>query len=162
MIPSYNVCDPSSGLAYMYSFDKFRLHLSDTGLLVTLMFMTKDFTDNIIYKKLLSDKLPINMGCVYENIVAQMLAAKGNRVFYHTFSDEKQKRNYESDFLITEDNGKISPIEVKSSGYRTHKSIDIFSEKYSKKIERKLLVYTKDLQKDKDVLCVPIYMVPWM
>lgn len=162
VIPSYNVLDPSSGLSYMYSSDKFRLYISDTGLLITLMFMDKDFTDNTIYKKLLSDKLSVNMGLVYENIVAQMFVAKGNKIFYHTFTDKDKKRNYEIDFLLAETNGKISAIEVKSSGYKTHKSLDIFSEKYSQKIERKLLIYTKDLQKDKDTLYLPIYMVPWL
>ena len=161
VIPSYNVSDPSSGLSYMYSSEDFRLYVSDTGLLVTLMFMDKEFTDNIIYSKLLSDKLPVNLGIVYENVVAQILASKGNRVFYHTFADKKQKRNYEVDFILAEPNGKISPIEVKSSGYKTHKSIDVFADKYSKKIGKKLLIYTKDLKKDQDVLCVPVYMVPW-
>ena len=162
VLPSYNVYDPSSGLSYMYSSDKFRLYLSDTGLLVTLMFMDKDFTDNMIYQKLLNDKLPVNMGIVYENVVAQILTTKGKNLFYHTFKEKEQKRNYEIDFLLAEDNGKISPIEVKSSGYKTHKSIDIFAQKYSKKIERKILLYTKDLKKDKDVLCLPMYMVPWL
>lgn len=162
VIPAYNVMDPSSGLSYMYSSNKFRLYLSDTGLLVTLIFMDKDFTANTIYSKLLADKLPVNMGLIYENVVAQILTANSNRVFYHTFSDKEKKRNYEIDFLLPENNGKMSPIEVKSSGYRTHKSIDIFSEKYSSRVERKLLVYTKDLKKDKDILCIPVYMMQWM
>ena len=54
----------------------------------------------------------------------------------------------------------VSPIEVKSSGYKAHTSLDTFSEKYSSRIAHKYLVYTKDLKKDGDTLCVPIYMVP--
>ena len=162
VIPAYNVLDPSSGLSYMYSSNKFRLYLSDTGLLVTLMFMDKDFTDNTIYAKLLADKLPVNLGLIYENVVAQILTAKGNRPFYHTFTDKDKKRNYEIDFLLPENNGKLSPIEVKSSGYKAHKSIDLFAEKYSARIERKILVYTKDLKKEKDMLHIPVYMMQWI
>lgn len=134
----------------MYNKDKFRLYLADTGLLITLMFKDKDFTDNIIYTKLLNNKLPINLGIVYENVVAQILTANGNKLFYHTFYDKIQKRNYEVDFLLVK-REKICSIEVKSSSYKTHKSLDIFSEKYSKTIKEKIVIYTKDL--DKQVVC---------
>jgi len=49
---------------------KFRLYLEDTGLLITLMFKDEDFAANIIYTKLLNDKLPVNLKIVYENVVA--------------------------------------------------------------------------------------------
>ena len=140
---------------------KFKLFLADTGLFTTLVFKDKDFTENSIYEKLLSDKLSVNLGYLYENIVAQMLTAKGNELFYYTFMNEKTRHNYEIDFILTRNN-KICPIEVKSSGYKTHASLDKFSEKYSGRIAEKYLVYTKDLQKDKDVLMLPVYMVPFL
>ena len=90
-----------------------------------------------------------------------MLTAKGNELFYYTFMNEKTRHNYEIDFILTRNN-KICPIEVKSSGYKTHASLDKFSEKYSGRIAEKYLVYTKDLQKDKDVLMLPVYMVPFL
>ncbi len=161
VLPAYNVNDPASGLSTMYSGENFKLYLSDTGLLVTLMFMDKDFTENSIYTKLLNDKSSANLGIIYENVVAQILAAKGNRLFYHTFADKKQKRNYEIDFILAEKN-KIIPVEVKSSGYKTHKSIDVFSKKYSKKIAGKLLIYTKDLKKEEEFLYLPVYMTQWI
>ncbi len=58
-----------------------KMFLCDTGLFVTLMFKDKDFTENIIYEKLLNDKLSTNLGYLYENVVAQILAANGNDYF---------------------------------------------------------------------------------
>ena len=76
---------------------------------------------------------------LYENIVAQMLTANGNELFYYTFMNEKTRHNYEIDFILARNN-KICPIEVKSSGYKTHASLDKFSEKYSGRIAEKYLV----------------------
>ena len=118
-------------------------------------------TENIIYEKLLSDKLSINLGYLYENVVAQILAANGNELFYYTMLNETSKHNYEIDFLISKKN-KVCPIEVKSSTYKTHKSLDVFCEKYSNRIYEKYLIYVKDLCKDQDILCMPIYMVPFI
>ncbi len=129
--------------------------------IATLIFKDKDFTDNIIYEKLLSDKLGVNLGYVYENVVAQILAANGHALYYYTFLNEKSKHNYEIDFLISKRN-KICPMEVKSSGYNTHKSLDAFVEKYSDRILEKYLVYTKDLKKDMDIMMLPVYLVPFM
>ena len=103
--------------------------MCDTGLFVTLMFKDRDFTENEIYEKLLSDKLSVNLGYLYENAVACCLAVNGNELFYHTIMNETSKHNYEIDFLLAKKN-KIIPIEVKSSGYKTHKSLDIFTEKF--------------------------------
>lgn len=75
--------------------------------------------------------------------------------------NEKSKHNYEIDFLIAEKN-KICPIEVKSSGYKTHPSIDAFVEKFSSRIIRKIMVYTKDYMKDKDIECLPVYMAQFL
>ena len=94
------------------------------------MFKDKDFTENEIYEKLLNDKLSVNLGYLYENIVAQCLAANGNELFYHTIMNTQSKHNYEIDFILAKKN-KIVPLEVKSSGYKTHKSLDVFTEKYS-------------------------------
>ena len=79
---------------------KFKLFLCDTGLFVTLMFKDRDFTENLIYEKLLNDKLSANLGYLYENLVAQILAANGNELFYHTFMNQTSRYNYEIDFLL--------------------------------------------------------------
>ncbi len=158
---SYHANDPNAGLSNTKDLSKFKLFLSDTGLFVTLMFKDKDFVENEIYEKLLSDKLSVNLGYLYENIVAQCLTASGNELFYHTIMNERSKHNYEIDFLLTVKN-KVIPLEVKSSGYKTHKSLDVFTRKYSDRIARRYIVYTKDLCKEQDIFCVPIYMVPFL
>lgn len=156
---AYHTNDPNVGLALTKDLQRYKMYASDTGLFITLAFKSKSFTDNVIYQKLLSDKLDANLGYVYENVVAQMLKASGKDLYYHTILKLDGKGYYEIDFLLS-DGSKVSPIEVKSSGYKAHTSLDKFSEKYSSRIAHKYLVYTKDLKKDGDTLCVPIYMVP--
>ena len=158
---SYNTNDPSAGMANTRDLSRYKIFLSDTGLFVTLMFKDKDFTENEIYEKLLNDKLSVNLGYLYENIVAQCLAANGNELFYHTIMNTQSKHNYEIDFILAKKN-KIVPLEVKSSGYKTHKSLDVFTEKYSNHILKRYLVYTKDLSKEQDIFCIPVYMVPFL
>lgn len=157
VLVAYKSDDPNTGLTRTKDLENFKLFVCDTGLFTTMLFMDKDFTENIIYEKLLSDKLSVNLGYLYENVVAQILKANGNSLFYYTFLDEKTRHNFEIDFLLARKN-KICPIEIKSSGYKTHASLDAFSEKYSSRILNKYLVYTKDLGKDKDVFSLPVYL----
>lgn len=161
VLVSYHVNDPNAGMSNNKNLTKFKLFLCDTGLFTTLMFKDRDFTENVIYEKLLNDKLSANLGYLYENVVAQILAANGNELFYYTFSNETSRHNYEIDFLIARKN-KICPLEVKSSGYKTHTSLDIFSQKFSDRILQRYLIYTKDLDKDKDIICLPAYMVQFL
>ncbi|MBP5368499.1 MAG: ATP-binding protein [Bacteroidales bacterium] len=152
---SYHCTDPNIGLSLHKSLDAFKIFMADTGLFVTLCFWDKDYTENIIYEKLLSDKLEANLGYIYENLVAQMFIASGNKLFYYSFPKD-EKHVYEIDFLLSRGN-KLIPIEVKSSGYKSHKSLDIFCDKYSARIGERVMLYTKDYQKDGMVLCVPMY-----
>ncbi len=161
VLVAYHANDPGPGMAQNKDLEKFKLFTTDTGLFVTLAFKDKSFTENEIYSKLLSDKLQANLGYIYENMIAGILATNGHELYYHTFLNEKSKHNYEIDFLIAEKN-KICPIEVKSSGYKTHPSIDAFVEKFSSRIIRKIMVYTKDYMKDKDIECLPVYMAQFL
>lgn len=161
VLVSYKSDDPNAGLTRTKDLENFKLFVCDTGLFTTMLFMDKDFTENIIYEKLLSDKLSVNLGYLYENVVAQILKANRNSLFYYTFLDEKSRHNFEIDFLLARNN-KVCPIEIKSSGYKTHASLDAFSEKYSSRILNKYLVYTKDLGKDKDVFSIPVYMTMFL
>ena len=157
VLVSYKSNDPDIGFSRTKDLENFKLFLCDIGLFTTLIFEDKDFTENIIYEKLLNDKLSVNLGYLYENVVAQILKANGNNLFYYTFLNEKTKHNYEIDFLLSRKN-KICPIEVKSSGYKTHASLDAFSKKYSSRILSKYVLSTKDLRKNEDVTILPIYM----
>ena len=152
--------EPNVGMSLHKDTNKFKLFCADTGLFITLAFWDKEFTDNVIYDKLLGDKLSANLGYVYENLVAQMLTASGNELFYYTWPKDAT-HNYEIDFLVSR-GSKICPIEVKSSGYKSHASLDAFSEKFSKVILQKYLFYGKDLQKDGNTLLLPFYMTPFV
>ncbi|MCF0196983.1 MAG: ATP-binding protein [Bacteroidaceae bacterium] len=160
-----NVCyhsnDPNAGLALTIDDARFKLYTSDTGMFVTLAFMDKSFTDNVIYQKLLTDKLGSNLGYLYENMVAQMLHATGKMLYYHTIPYHDRKKYYEVDFVLA-DGFKVSPIEVKSSGYKAHASLDAFSQKYSDRIVHKYLLYTKDQQRVGDIQLLPIYMTMFL
>ena len=158
---AYHSTNPNVGLGLHKNLDAYKIFMADTGLFVTLAFWDKAFTENVIYNKLLSDKLEANLGYVYENLVAQMLCANGNELYYYTFPTEKGNVNYEIDFLLSRGN-KLMPIEVKSSGYKTHKSLDVFCEKFSSRIGERILIYTKDYQKDGPTICMPIYFTPFL
>ena len=153
--------NPSVGLPAHTDYGQYKLFVGDTGLFITLAFWDKDVTENIIYQKLLSDKLSADLGYVYENVVSQMLVASGNKLFYHTWQSETSNHNYEVDFLLSRGN-KLWPLEVKSSGYNMHKSLDIFCKKFSEHIGRKMLIYTKDLKKDADVTLLPVFMTMFL
>ena len=157
---SYHSNDPNVGMSLTKDISKYKIFCADTGLFVTLAFWDKDHTENVIYQKLLNDKLSTNLGYVYENIIAQMLAFSGNKLFYYTWPKDTT-HNYEIDFLLSR-GAKLHPIEVKSSGYNSHASLDAFCEKFSHIIERRYLIYTNDLKKEKDTLLLPVYMTPFL
>lgn len=158
---AYHSDDPNVGLALTKNQQCFKMYTSDTGLFVTLAFMDSEITENVIYEKLLNDKLSTNLGYVYENVIAQMLKASGKNLFYHTIPYAEGKKYYEIDFLVT-DKHKISPVEVKSSGYKTHKSLDVFCEKFSERVKSKYVIYTKDYKRENGVEYVPVYMTMFL
>lgn len=157
---AYHSNDPNVGMSLTKDISKFKIFCADTGLFVTLAFWDKDYTENVIYQKLLNDKLSTNLGYIYENMIAQMLATSGNKLFYYTWPKD-ETHNYEIDFLLSHGT-KLQPIEVKSSGYNTHKSLDVFCEKYAHIVERRYLIYTKDLKTDKGTVLLPVYMTPFL
>lgn len=151
--------DPNIGLALHADSNRFKMYLSDTGLFVTLAFWDKDYTENEVYEKLLLDKLSADLGYVFENAVAQMLTASGYRLFYYTWPSEDGKRRYEVDFLLSHGK-KLYPIEVKSSSYKAHASLDFFRNKYSQRIDNSYLIYTKDYSREAELIYLPVYMTP--
>ena len=153
---SYHCTDPNVGMSLNKDISRYKMFIADTGLFVTLCFWDKAYTENVIYNKLLSDKLEANLGYVYENLIAQMLTAAGNELFYYTFPKD-DSHNYEIDFLLSRGN-KVYPLEVKSSGYKSHKSLDEFCKKYSSRVGKSFLIYTKDLRKDGKTTLLPVYM----
>lgn len=157
IIPCYNSTDPRSSLSDTKDFDSYKLYLSDTGLFVTLMFIDRPEAENDVYAKLLSDKLPSNLGYLYENLVAQMLAATDRELFYHTWEKKDSTHYYEVDFLVSE-GSKINAFEVKSSGIGKHESINEFAVKYSKHVNKTYLISQKDINKEGALLMRPFYL----
>lgn len=158
---AYHANNPNVGMSLEKDINRYKLFLSDVGLFITLIFKDKDFTENIIYNKLLSNKLDTNLGYVYENVVAQMLMAKGNNLFYYTMNSDNSNHLYEIDFLFSKGN-KICPIEVKSGNYRSHKSLNLFCDKVSNRIKDKYVVHTKDYKSENGIQYIPIYMIPFI
>lgn len=156
---AYHVNDPNIGMGQFMDYSRYKMFIADTGLFITLAFWEKSYTENVIYNKLLSDKLEANLGYIYENLIAQMLRANGNELFYYTFPTGKGNTNYEIDFILSRGN-KIVPIEVKSSGYKKHTSLDVFCDKYSSRIGERILLYTKDYARDHQTICLPVYFTP--
>ncbi len=158
---AFHANNPTVGMALEKDTGRYKLFTSDVGLFITLAFKDKNYIENIIYNKLLSDKLEANLGYVYENAVAQMLVAKGNNLFYYTMESETSNHLYEIDFLISKGN-KICPLEVKSGNYRGHKSLDVFCEKFSDRIRDRYVIHTKDYKWENGINYIPAYMVPFI
>jgi len=158
---SYNTTDPRVSLSLTKDPDRYKLYLSDTGLFVTLMFIDRSAAENELYAKLLSDKLPANLGYLYENLVAQMLASAGRELYYHTWEKENSTHYYEIDFLVSE-GAKISAIEVKSSGVGKHESITEFKKRYSDSVKSCCLLSQKDTGMDGDLKMKPLYLTPFL
>ena len=162
---AYHANDPSVGFSLHADYDYFKMFLADTGLFVTLAFMDRDYTENVIYRKLLSDKLSTDLGYVYENAIAQMLKSAGNELFYYTFKEEivkdeeknKTVRSYEIDFLLSRKD-KICPIEVKSSGYNSHKSLDKFQQNFRREFFTGIFFLYQRFKERQGYFCLPIYM----
>ena len=161
VLPCYNSTDPRVSLADTKDFDSYKLYLSDTGLFVTLMFIDRPVIENDVYAKLLSDKLPANLGYLYENLTAQMIAASGRELYYYTWEKEGSTHYYEVDFLISE-GSKVNAFEIKSSGTGKHESVLEFSKKYSKNVNRIYLLSQKDVGKEEMLLLKPFYLMPFL
>ena len=159
MLPCYNVADPGIALAQSKDLDSYKLYLADTGLFVSMMFNAEDRANADIYKKLLSDNLSANLGYLYENAVAQIIASSGRGLYYHTWTPEGKSHSREVDFLLP-DKAKIAVVEVKSSNVNNHTSINEFGEKYSKAVSTRILFSQKDASHDGSLKLRPLYLAP--
>lgn len=155
-----NVTQPEISLELYADRSNFKLYMMDTGLLVSMIMASSSKTDDNIYKSLIFNKLSINQGMIMENIVAQMLKTSGYELYFHEYmyaSKDKKEQKYEIDFMTLRKK-KICPIEVKSSGYNSHKSFDYFIKKYPIKVEDRFIIYTKDLKYEDGIMYIPVYM----
>lgn len=163
-LPCYNSTSPEVGLSLYAREKSLKLYMADTGLLITQALKDKVVTTDDVYKKLVLGKLNTNKGMFFENAVAQSLTSAGHHLFFHKFHSSKDKKDKEKeiDFMIQR-NGKISPIEVKSSSYSNHKSLDAFLQKYKvKKLGQPYVIYGKDIKQENGVTFLPIYLTMFL
>ncbi len=161
VLPCYNTTDPRVSLSQTRDLDNYKLYVADTGLFVTLLFFDRPVTENELYAKLLSDKLPANLGYLYENLVAQILTASGRELYYHTWEKPDSVHYYEVNFLVTK-GSKVCPIEVKSSGTGKHVSLVEFSKKYSKHVGDCTIISQKDVDRKDGITYLPVYLTPFL
>lgn len=155
---AYEIKNIDSTLTLGFNLNNVKIYSADTGLLISKMFYDKRYLDNTLYKSIILDKLSVDEGFLYENIVAQELKSKDYSLKYNSFYKDNSNKKYSIDFLI-EENNKIVPIEVKSSNYNTHTSIDEFAIKYHQYINKKMIIYSKNYKEEDGIIYLPIYML---
>ena len=160
---AYNTTEPNIGLGQRLDSNSLKCYFMDTGLLLSMTFNEKEITREEVYKKILFDKLTFNNGMILENLVAQMLNATGNKLyFFSRNSRDNSSDTMEIDFLISKSmitsKHNIIPIEVKSGKNYTYSSLNKLYNKYKDYLGDAIILHTGDLKIENDILYLPIYM----
>lgn len=163
----YNSTAPNIGLKLNMERLTLKCYMADTGLLISHAFDENGIVSEEIYKKILFDKLEVNMGMIVENVVAQMLVASGHKLyFYSNPSREDKNARMEIDFLIAKDKisnrHNISPIEVKSSTRYTLTSLRKFVTKYKEQTHIPYVIHPNDFKEEDGIVYLPLYMTPML
>lgn len=162
----YNSTEPNVGLNLNRDRTLLKCYMSDTGLLVSHAFDENGIVGEEVYKKLLLDKLEVNMGMILENAVAQMLTVSGHRLFFYSSSSRTAEDRMEIDFLVTKsrvgNRHNISPIEVKSGKNYTLSSLRKFVAKYGAFLHSPYVLHTADLKEEEGIVFLPVYMTPFL
>ena len=160
----YKCNDPNVGLALNKNESFVKCYMGDTGLLVSLSFSENEISDQQLYKQIMDEKLSLNQGMLYENVIAQMITAMGKKLYFYTkYSEEKHRNEIEIDFLISNDSKtkyRISPIEVKSSKNYSATSLGKFKELFGKRIDVQMIVHPKNFSISDGIIKIPPYMLP--
>ena len=163
----YNTTEPTIGLKMNQDRRLLKCYMSDTGLLISHAFDENTIVSDEIYRKLLLGKLETDMGMVFENIAAQMLAASGHKLYFYANNDREHNENrMEIDFLIAKktvtNRHNISPIEVKSSKRYTLASIRKFMAKYAEQLHTAYVLHPGDMSEENGIIFLPIYMTSFL
>lgn len=160
----YNSTAPNIGLKLNRDRMTLKCYMADTGLLISHAFDENGIVSEEIYKKILFDKLEFNQGMIVENIIAQMLAASGHKLYFYSNSSKEASDRMEIDFLIAKskisNRHNISPIEVKSSKKYTLSSLHKFCTRYSEQLHLPYVLHPSDLKEENGILYLPLYMTP--
>ena len=154
--------DPNVGLSVNEARTYVKCYMGDTGLLVSHAFDENELLESEVYKQILADKLSLNEGMLYENVIAQMLTANGHKLYFYThYSEEKHRNDMEIDFLLSNNSKlkyKLYPIEVKSGTNYTTKSMLAFREKYRSRIGECYIIHPRNFMVRDGIICIPPYM----
>lgn len=158
----YKCNDPNVGFALNKNASSVKCYMGDTGLLVSLAFSENEIMDQQLYRQIMDGKLSLNAGMLYENVISQMISAKGRKLYFYTrYSEEKHRNDIEIDFLLSNEsktNFRVFPIEVKSSKNYTNISLDKFKNLFGKKIATQYIIHPKNLFVDGEIVKIPPYM----
>ena len=158
----YKCNDPNVGFALNKNDSAVKCYMGDTGLLVSLAFSENEIADQQLYKQIMDGRLSLNEGMIYENVISQMISAKGTKLYFYTrYSEEKHRNDIEIDFLLSNEsktNFRVFPIEVKSSKNYTTTSLGRFKEVFGKKITTQYIIHPKNLMVDGEIIKIPPYM----
>lgn len=159
----YKCNDPNVGLALNKNDSYVKCYMGDTGLLVSHAFSENEIMETQLYKQIMNGKLSINKGMLYENVISQMIAASGRKLYFYTrYSEEKHRNDIEIDFIISNESKTrfmINPVEVKSSKNYTTSSLDNFRDLFKKRIDRQIIVHPKNYSEQDGIIKIPPYMM---
>ena len=154
--------DPNIGLSINEVRTYVKCYMGDTGLLVSHAFDENELLEDEVYKQILSGRLSMNEGMIYENVIAQMLTANGHKLYFYThYNDEKHRNDIEIDFLLSNNSKlkyKIYPVEVKTGAKYTTTSLTKFKEKFRNRIGECYIIHPRNLIVKDGIVCIPPYM----
>lgn len=154
--------DPNIGLSINEVRTYVKCYMGDTSLLVSHAFDENELLEDEVYKQILSGRLSMNEGMLYENVIAQMLTANGHKLYFYThYNDEKHRNDIEIDFLLSNNSKlkyKIYPVKVKSGAKYTTTSLTKFKEKFRNRIGECYIIHPRNLIIKDGIVCIPPYM----
>ncbi len=149
-LPVQAVSNPVFPLTESTSKNLIKLYLNDVGILTGIL-----YGNNI--RAVLDDERSINLGSVYESVVASELTAHGHKLFYYD-----NKKRGEVDYLIDDhDSLSVLPIEVKSGkDYTVHSALDAFIKNEDYHIKKAFTVSNeREIIEKNGVIHIPIYYI---
>ena len=160
----YNSTEPNIGLKMNEDRTTLKCYMNDTGLLLSHAFDEKGIMSAEIYHKLLFGKLEVNEGMLVENVVAQMLTASGNKLFFYSKASDVAEERMEIDFLLQKNKvtnrHNIHPIEVKSGTNYTLSSLKKCMKKFGEYMTAPTVIQAGDLKVEDGITYLPLYMTP--